>query len=175
MIRRGMTRREREVTEPEQIRAILDQGRIVHLGMIDGDEPYVVPMNYGYTMEDGRLCLYVHGALAGRKLDILRFNPKVFFEIDCGIEPFEGPTACHYGTAYASVMGRGRAEILTDTEEKKHGLAVLMKTQTGRDFEFQDKMAAAVSVIRITAENFTAKRRPHPEEEKQLREAGKHE
>lgn len=169
MKKHGMTRREREVTDPQQIQHILDTAKIVHLGMIDGDEPYVVPMNYGYTMEDGQLCLYLHGALAGRKIDVLRVNPKVFFEIDCDIVPFEGATACHYGIGYSSVMGRGTAEILEDMEDKKKGLSILMKTQTGKDFEFNDKMAAVVSVIRISALDYTAKRRPLPEEEKQER------
>lgn len=173
MKKHGMTRREREVTDPQEILRILDSAKIVHLGMIDGDEPYVVPMNYGYTMENGRLCLYLHGATAGRKLDVLRANPKVFFELDCDIVPFEGMTACHYGIAYASVMGRGTAEILEDMEEKKKGLSILMKTQTGGDFEFNDKMAAVVSVIRITALDYTAKRRPTPEEEKREREERK--
>lgn len=169
MKKHGLTRREREVTDPQEILRILDRAKIVHLGMIDGDEPYVVPLNYGYTMEDGTLCLYLHGATAGRKIDVLRANPKVFFEMDCDIAPFEGITACHYGNAYASVMGRGTAEILEDMEEKKKGLSILMKTQTGKDFEFNDKMAAVVSVIRITALDYTAKRRPMPEQEKQER------
>ncbi len=169
MKKHGMTRREREVTDSGQICYILDTAKIVHLGMINGDEPYVVPMNYGYTLEDGTLCLYLHGALTGLKIDILRANPRVFFEIDCDIVPFEGATACHYGIGYASVMGRGTAEILEDMEEKKKGLSILMKTQTGKDFEFNDKMAAVVSVIRITARDYSAKRRPLPEEEKQER------
>ena len=46
-MKRGITRREREVTDPQAIQAILDKGQIVHIAMIDGDEPYLVPMNYG--------------------------------------------------------------------------------------------------------------------------------
>ena len=161
-MRRGMTRREREVTDREEIRKILDKCQILHLGLTDGDEPYVVPLNYGYTMENEDLVLYVHGATAGYKLDLIQANPKVFFEMDCDVIPFEGQKACQYGTAYASVMGRGRAEILEDVEEKKKGLSILMKTQTGKDFEFNDKMVSIVSVIRITVSEYTAKHRPLP-------------
>ena len=78
---KGITKREREVTDPQQIRYILDTAKVLHLGMVDGDEPYVIPMNYGYTMEDGELTLYLHGATKGRKLDVLRANPKVFFSL----------------------------------------------------------------------------------------------
>lgn len=158
----GMTRREREVTDINEIIKILDEAKVLHLGLVDGDEPYVVPMNYGYTMEDGKLTIYLHGARRGRKLDLMRANPKVFFEMECGIVPFEGEIACKYGITYSSVMGRGFAEILEDIEEKKKGLSALMKTQTGKDFVFEDKMADVVSVIRINVSDFTAKRRPAP-------------
>ena len=158
----GMTRRERQVTDKNEIIKILDKSKVVHLGMVDGDEPYVVPMNYGYTMEDGKLTLYLHGAKRGRKLDVMRANPKVFFEMCCDIVPFEGEVACKYGITYASVMGRGIAEIVEDVEEKKFALSALMKTQTGKDFEFEDKMTTIVSIIKITALEYTAKHRPGP-------------
>ncbi len=161
---RGMTRREREVTDITEIKDILDRSKIVHVGMIDGDEPYVVPMNYGYTIEDGVLTLYLHGARRGRKIDAMRANPKVFFEMECDLVPFESDVACKYGLAYASVMGRGTAEILEDMDEKRRGLSIFMKTQTGKDFSFDDRMAEVVSVIKITALEFTAKRRPMPKE-----------
>lgn len=144
----------------EEILSILDKAKVLHLGLVDGDEPYVVPMNYGYLMEDGKMTVYLHGALKGRKLELMRVNPKVFFEMDCDIVPFEGKTACNYGITYASVMGRGKAVIVEDTEEKIKGLRVLMKTQTGRDFDITEKMAGIVSVIRIDVSDFTAKKRP---------------
>lgn len=158
----GMTRRERQVTDINEIIKILDKSKVVHLGMVDGDEPYVVPMNYGYTMEDGKLTLYLHGAKRGRKLDLIRTNPKVFFEMCCDIVPFEGDVACKYGITYASVMGRGIAEIVEDVEEKKFALSVLMKTQTGKDFKFEDKMTSIVTVIKINTVEYTAKHRPMP-------------
>ena len=161
-MKRGITRREREVTDPQAIQAILDKAQIVHIAMIDGDEPYLVPMNYGYVMEDGKLTLYVHGATEGRKLDVLRANPKVFIEIDCDIIPIEGKVACQYGTSYSSIMGTGKAVIVDDVEEKMNALSILMKTQTGKDFEFNEKLVSIVSVIRIEVAEYTAKARPIP-------------
>lgn len=158
----SMTRREKEVTDINEIIKILDESKVLHLGMVDGDEPYVVPMNYGYTLENGKLTIWLHGAKRGRKLDVMRANPKVFFEMECGITPFEGEIACKYGITYASIMGKGIAEIVEDIETKKYALSVLMKTQTGKDFEFEDKMAAVVSIIRIDVSEFTAKHRPAP-------------
>lgn len=161
-MKRGITRREREVTDIHAIREILDKSMIVHIAMIDGDEPYLVPMNYGYTLEDGKLTLYVHGATEGRKLDVLRANPKVFVEMDCDIMPIEGKLACQYGTTYSSIMGTGTAVIVEDPEEKMKGLSILMKTQTGKDFEFNERLVSIVSVIRIDVAEYTAKARPLP-------------
>lgn len=159
---RGMTRREREVTDIEEIRGILDRAKIVHVGMVDGNRPYVVPMNYGYTLNDGKLTFFLHGAMRGRKLDVIRANPNVFVEIDTDIVPFEGEVACKYGLCYSSVMGEGVAEIVEDTELKKEALSIFMKTQTGKDFEFNDKMVSVVSIIKINISEFTAKKRPMP-------------
>ena len=159
----GLTKRERQVTDPQQIAHILDTGKVLHLGLAVDNEPYVVPMNYGYTMEDGKLVLYLHSALKGKKLDMMRENPKVFFEIDCDRMPFEGRVPCQYGLVYSSIMGRGTATIVEDVEEKKRAMTLLMKTQTGKDFTFEDRLVSIVAVIRIDVTEYTAKHRPLPE------------
>ena len=159
----GMTKRELQVTDPQQIQAILDTAKVLHLGLCVDNEPYVVPMNYGNTMEDGKLVLYLHCATQGKKLDMIRANPRVFFELDCDRMPFEGDKPCQYGLVYSSVMGRGTARILEDTEEKIRAMTLLMKTQTGKDFDFTDRLVSIVSVIRIDVAEYTAKHRPLPE------------
>ena len=159
----GMTKRERQVTDPQQIKEILDTAQVVHLGLCVDNEPYVVPMNYGYTMEEGKLTLYLHSAVRGKKLDMIRSNPRVFFEMDCDRKPFEGNLPCQYGLSYSSLMGRGTAAIVEDVEEKKKAMSILMKTQTDKDFSFEDRLVSIVTVIRIDAAEYTAKHRPLPE------------
>ena len=136
---------------------------MLHLGLAVDNEPYVVPMNYGYTKEDGKLVLYLHSATRGKKLDMIRSNPRVFFEMDCDLTPFEGEKPCQYGLSYSSVMGWGSARIVEDVQEKMKAMSVLMKTQTGRDFSFDEKLVRIVAVIRIDVEAYTAKHRPLPE------------
>ena len=159
----GMTRRERQVTDETKIRHILDTAKVLRLGLAVDNEPYVVPMNYGYVMENGTLTLYLHSALRGKKLDMIRQNPRVFFEMDCDLIPFEGDVACKYGLSYSSIMGRGEAHILEDVAEKQKALSQLMKTQTDLDFSFAEKMAGVVAIIRIDVQEFTAKHRPIPQ------------
>ena len=159
----GMTKRERQVTDPQQILEILDKGKVLHLGLCVDNEPYVVPMNYGYTMEDSKLVLYLHSAVRGKKLDMIRANPKVFIAIDCDRQPFDGVKPCQYGLVYSSVMGKGTARIVENVEEKKQAMTILMKTQTGKDFQFEDRLVSIVAVIRIDVDEYTAKHRPLPE------------
>jgi nitroimidazol reductase NimA-like FMN-containing flavoprotein (pyridoxamine 5'-phosphate oxidase superfamily) len=156
-----MRRKDRQITDLEAIRAILDKAKVLHLAMIDGDRPYVVPLNYGYTLENGALTLYLHSAREGRKLDVLRQNDRVAFVLETNVSQVSGgDIPCKYGEAYASVMGEGRAVLLTDSAEKMAALSILMKTQTGRDFAFTPAMTDAVAVLRLDVDSFTAKARP---------------
>lgn len=157
-----MTRRELEVTEPEKIQEILDRSKILHLGLVDDGMPYIVPMNYGYTLEGDKLTIYLHGASKGYKLDVIRKNPVCCFEMECSVQPFEGKIACQYGMAYSSLMGRGKAVIVDDPEEKMRAMTLLMKAQTGKDFTFNERLVSVVSVIRIDVDVYTAKHRPAP-------------
>ena len=159
----GMTKRELQITEESRIMELLDKASVLHLGLSVNDEPYVVPMNYGYTTREGKLVLYLHCAHKGKKMDMMRKNPKVFFEIECELQPFEGRLPCQYGLSYSSVMGRGTARIVEDVEEKKEAMTILMKTQTGKDFSFEDRLVSIVTVVRIDVAEYTAKHRPLPE------------
>ena len=159
----GMTKREFNITDEQEIRRILDTAKVLRLGLSVDNEPYIIPLNYGYTMEDGRLTLYMHSAVKGNKLELLRKNPNVCFELDCDNVPFEGKVACQYGLSYSAISGRGKAVIVEDAEKKMEGMSILMKTQTGRDFTFNERLVSIVSVIRLDVSEYAAKHRPIPE------------
>ena len=63
---------EREIIDSEEIRKILKEAKLCHLGFIDVDEPYIVPVNYGY-MENN---IYFHFVISQR---LIKFNSL----IDC--------------------------------------------------------------------------------------------
>ena len=144
-----MRRKDREITDISKIEEIIAGARYMHLGMFDGEYPYVVPLHYGYRMENGRFTFYMHCAKEGHKLDCLKANNNVFVEIDRGESLVRAGQPCAYGAKYESVMCRGKASILDDGAEKTEALRILMKTQTGQDFEIDEKMAASVNVIRV--------------------------
>lgn len=150
-----MRRKDRELTNMADIEAVLKKAFVCHLGLTDKDQPYIVPMNYGY--EEGHI--YLHGADAGRKIDIIKKNNKVCFEM----ELFEseiikgGDQPCDWGTAFRSVIGFGTAKLLQTPEEKTKGLNVILKSHDDRDFTFPEKMLEATAVIDITINEMTGK------------------
>lgn len=152
-----MRRKDREVTDRERLLSILDRCKVCRIGMTDEQGVYVVPVNFGYEFAEGKLRLYVHGAKEGRKLSAISANPNVCVEMDCGHQLVEGDSACRYGYRFASIIGNGQAALVEKVEEKKHGLSVLMRHQTGKEFAFTDAQAAAVAVIRIDLDTFTGK------------------
>ncbi len=156
-----MRRADREVKDSEEILEVLKSCKVCRLGMMDEGKLYIVPMNYGYVYEDGRLALYFHGAREGKKLNLIEKNPTVGFEMDGAHELAEGKTACQYSYYYASIIGNGRAKLITEAEEKSKALALIMKHQTGKEFaelESNTGLGKAVGIIRVEAEEFTCKR-----------------
>lgn len=156
-----MRRSDREITFIEEKLAVIEKNKVMRLAMVDNGRPYVVPLNYGYTYEKGTLTLYFHCAAEGRKIDILKTNSDVCFEMDGEHKLIEGKTDCAYGYSFESVIGSGKCEFITDVGEKINALTQLMKHQTGvdRKYEFAESMVEKICVCKITADEFTAKAR----------------
>ncbi|GHV77711.1 5-nitroimidazole antibiotic resistance protein [Spirochaetia bacterium] len=163
-----MRRKDREVTDIEEKLGILRRCKVLRLGLAEQNQPYIVPMNFGFDYREGILTLYLHGAKEGKKVDILLRNKQVCFEMDGEHSLITGTEPCHYSFAYESIIGFGVGEILEKDDEKVYGLKVLMKHQTGEDkeFTFSDEQLRAVNVFRVRVSSFTGKRRPHPHPEK---------
>ncbi len=152
-----MRRKDREVTDINDLLSIVEECRICHLGLIDDKGMYIVPLNYGYEYINQRLNLYFHSAHVGRKIDAIINNPNVCIEMDCDHRLIEGEKACDYSFGYKSIIGNGKASIVSDYNEKLKGLSLLMKHETQREFEFDEKMVNQVSVIRVEVNEFTGK------------------
>lgn len=153
-----MRRTDREIKELTEILSIIEQAKILRIGLFDGAYPYIVPLHYGYEYIDGMLVFYTHGAKEGHKIDLIHLNPNVCVELEGDMEIVSGgDIPCEYGAYYASVIGRGTAELVEDVHEKIHGLNLLMKNQIGREFSITAQMAQTVQVMKITINDFSAK------------------
>ena len=147
---REMRRQDRRITDPAVIRAVLDKCRTLHLGLVEDGRAYIVPLNYGWTEENGRYTLYAHSAAEGRKIDLIRGGADVGFEMETGVEYFDAETACGWGNRYESIIGEGRATLLSTPEEKRQALTAIMAHYSARrDYTFEDAMVDLVQVIKI--------------------------
>ncbi|MCD7828945.1 MAG: pyridoxamine 5'-phosphate oxidase family protein [Clostridiales bacterium] len=155
-----MRRKDRELTDFGELCALVDRCQVVRLAMTDGETPYVVPLSFGWSAEGGRLTLYFHSAQEGRKLDLLRRNPRVCFELDCAFQVLRDDVPCRWGAAFASVIGAGQVEFLTDPAEKQKGLDALMAHYGWEgDAAYDAGTLARTCVYRVTADMLTGKRR----------------
>lgn len=147
---REMRRQDRRITDPAMICAVLDKCRTLHLGLVEDGRAYIVPLNYGWTEENGRYTLYAHSAAEGRKIDLIRGGADVGFEMETGVEYFDADTACGWGNRYESIIGEGRATLLSTPEEKRQALAAIMAHYSARkDYTFEDAMVNLVQMIKI--------------------------
>lgn len=150
-----MRKADREIRDRAAIRALMEEFLVCRIGLADGLTPYVVPINFGL----GENCLYLHCATEGRKLDILRKNDRVCFEMDLLREIKQAPEACGWSARYESVIGFGRAVVLTDIEEKRRGLDMIMDHYGAKEpFRYPDDTLARTTVIRIDITEVTGKR-----------------
>jgi len=151
-----MRRADREISDQSAIRAIMKGALVCRIGLCDDGAPYVVPMNFGL----GENCLFLHCATEGRKLDILRRNNRVCFEMDLLREIKQGQVSCGWGARYESVIGFGRAIFVDDPAEKRFALDRIMDhCRAQGPFAYPDDVLAKTIVIRIEIENLTGKRR----------------
>ncbi len=159
---RPMRLGKREITEIEELKEVLETCKVLRLGMTDKEGMFIVPVNFGYELEEENkeLKLYIHSAGEGRKAEALAENSEVAFEMDCCHKLIQGDYTCSYSYAYKSIMGTGKACRLEGVEEKIHGLQVLMHhLEPGSDIKFQDGMLDRVAVYRIDVTEFTGKKR----------------
>ena len=151
-----MMRRNDRALDFPAILDLLDRCHIVRLAMLDGKEPYIVPLNYGYTCDGDVITLYCHSAKAGRKLDVMQKSPLVGFEMDADYLLQEHEEACQHSNLFSSVVGTGEFELLSG-EQAKSALTVLMRHQTGRDFTFTDAQISSIAVFAIHVKSISGK------------------
>lgn len=151
-----MRRVDREITAPNEILAIMQRCKTLHLALFDGEFPYSVPLSFGVKLENGVFALYFHGALQGKKLNLIAKNPHCAFSMSSE-ETQPGDRPCDYTMKYESVCGRGELVMLSD-EEKIDAMSLLMRNYSSeRDFVFDEKVLNRTAVMKIMVSEITGK------------------
>jgi uncharacterized protein len=148
-----MRRKDREVVDRAAMDDVLGRALACRIAMVDGKEPYMVALSFGY----GDNALHIHCAQQGRKIDILKKNPHVCFSADVDTSLVPGTIACGWGMKFKSVVGFGKAEFVEGPAEKKRSLNFIMKKYALKEFDFPPEEIAKIRIIRIPIERMTMK------------------
>jgi hypothetical protein len=160
----GMRRADRALSEADEIAGVISAAVIAHVGFVDNDEPYVVPLNFGWDPGAAGAPdrFWFHSAPAGRKAILLAERPRVCVQLEADLQLVTHPeTACAWTQAYRSVIAWGTARIAVDHAESRHGLDAIMRHHTGRDgWTYPDRILAQTLVWCVEVARLTAKAHP---------------
>lgn len=150
-----LRRKEKEIQEPHIIKELLEKAIICRIGMCQSNKPYIVPMNFGYHDK----IIYLHSAKEGKKINILKENPEICFEIESNTEIQASDTSCNWGMKYLRVIGWGKVEFIKNIQEKEEALNIIMKKHTGKiEHTFLENMIERVEIIKIHITKMTGKK-----------------
>ena len=150
-----MRRHDKELSNRKEIDRIIRSALVCRIAFADNNEPYVVPISFGYDGE----AVYIHTAKTGRKLDFIAANNRVCFEFEANVSiQTDDRDACKWTFAFESVIGYGTISELESTEEKSRGLNQIMLHYSDREWDIDASATATTRVWRIDIESVTGKR-----------------
>ncbi|WP_406657339.1 pyridoxamine 5'-phosphate oxidase family protein [Methanolobus sp. ZRKC2] len=138
-----------KIKDQKILENILSETQYLRLALCNDDKPYIVPMSFGYAND----AIYLHSSRKGTKIDLLRNNKNVCFEIDDFYETLPSNEPCSYYMKYRSIVGYGTATILEKEEEIKEGLRIIIDHFHNKEYNIDDLNLKGVAVIRIDIED----------------------
>jgi len=152
----AMRKKEKEIQDRAEIEAVIRKAEVCRLGLSVDNRPYIVPLNFGFEEN----CLYFHTAREGKKIDMIRQNSAVCFEVDVDGHVVRAENPCDWSMKYRSVVGYGTASLLTDAEEKRRALDVIMEhySYSGRPGEYPENLVDRLAIIKVDIDSMTGKR-----------------
>lgn len=155
-----MRRKDKAITDKNEIEEILLTSTVGRLGTCSNGIPYITPMNFTYDKETSKI--FLHCANEGRKLDNIRVNPYVCFEVEEVKNVIVKQPTCASSVAYRSVIIFGNIKILSEVNAKNYGLQKLAEKYAPQNpkIPFTDAMLNRTNVLEIEIKEMTAKRSP---------------
>ena len=136
-----------DIRDVKEIEEIIRKSISCRFGFIDGDEPFVTPAPFGYENNT----FYFHGALDDRKIEIVRKNSKVCFEMTIDVDLLRGANgfACSWMMGYRRILGTGRAFILGSDKDKIHGLDLIVAHYAEGKFIYPQEKIDTCEVVKV--------------------------
>lgn len=155
-----MRRKDREITDRQEIVEIMKKCDVCRLALNDDGYPYILPLNFGLMDDGDKVELFFHSALDGYKVTLIQKDNRASFEMDCShqLQYFQDKGYCTY--SYESVVGRGKITIL-EAAEKEAALRKLMDHyHPDQNAYFNPAAVPRTLVYKLTVEKMTGKRKP---------------
>jgi nitroimidazol reductase NimA-like FMN-containing flavoprotein (pyridoxamine 5'-phosphate oxidase superfamily) len=153
-----MRRSDKEITDRAVIDEIVRGSEVCHLAMAVGDEPYIVPISFGY---DGA-AVYLHTANRGKKIDMMTTNPRVCVQFERNVRLVtDDDDACAWTFSFESAIGHGAVTELVGENDKNHGLNQILRHYSGRDWVYQEPSLDSARLWRVDLETLTGKKSEH--------------
>ena len=154
-----MRRADREIKDINELKEIVHQADVCRIGFAVDNRPYIVPMNYGYKWEGNQLILYFHCAGEGKKMELMKKNNIVCFEMDIDRELIRDNISCKWGMRYRSIIGLGALNEVMDLEEKEFALNNIMSHYgfVGKS-DYDEKILNKTKILRLNVTEITGKK-----------------
>jgi nitroimidazol reductase NimA-like FMN-containing flavoprotein (pyridoxamine 5'-phosphate oxidase superfamily) len=150
-----MRRKEKEIKSKSEIESIINSGQVCRVAFSLNDEPYIVPMYYGFKDN----FLFFHSAKQGKKIDIIKKNNRVCFEIDMNHHIVNTGVPCNWKNSYSCVIGFGKAKLIENFSEKVKALNdIIDHYSPGTIYEFPKENVLKTAIIKIEIEEITGKK-----------------
>jgi len=150
---RTMRRSDREITDRQVIDGILRAGKVMRIALVDGDRPFLLPVFYAF---DGK-ALYFHSAQSGSKVEIMKKNPNVCFEVSLDHGFVADQMACDFEARHRTVIGQGTVRFVSDTEEKTRALDAIVAHFTDKHFDYPAENLKRTLVVRVDVGTISGK------------------
>lgn len=150
----------REITDIDEIDAVLREAKMCRLALIDGDRPYIEPLLFGYCLSGGNPEFYFRCGEKSELIDIIKKNNKASFEIDKLNEVVpdeENPSLFEADYEYVSVTGT--IEFITGID-KITGFSHILKkyNENGGECNISEQVLNSFAVLKLTADEIYCKK-----------------
>lgn len=154
-----MRRKDRQVTDRNDMIAIFQKADACRVAFAVENVPYIVCLNYGFEWNRELPVLYFHCAHEGKKLEQMQANPYVCFQLDIDHELKYIEEKVYCTMDFSSIVGMGYLEKVTSDAERKKGLDLLMQHH-GHPFpaKYPEGSMSRTTVLRLRVTELTAKK-----------------
>ena len=142
-----------EITDINEIDAVLNDAQMCRIALLDGDKPYIAPLLFGYCLSEGSPEFYFRCGEKSELIELIKKNNRAAFETDRLYEVVPGEeNPSLFEAAYEFVGGTGTIEFITGID-KITGFSHILKkyNKNGGECNISEQILNSFAVLKLTA------------------------